>query len=206
MAKIAGDIVLLAQTEVAEVSEAPAPGKGGSSAMPHKHNPVDAIAALAAARLAIGATPVVLAAMAHEHERAAGGWQAEWAAVPDLFRYTAGAAERVRSAVAGLHIDPARMRANLDLSGGLIMAEALTIALAAHAGRSEAQRMVKDVCSQAQAAGGTLHRAALDDPHIRAALSTEEIERALDPAGYLGSADALIDRALASYHELRGMR
>jgi 3-carboxy-cis,cis-muconate cycloisomerase len=203
MAKIAGDIVLLAQTEVAEVAEASAPGKGGSSAMPHKHNPVDAIAALAAARLAIGTTPVVVSAMAHEHERAAGGWQAEWAAIPELFRYTAGAVERVRSAIVGLQIDPARMRANLDLSGGLVMAESLTMALAGHISRLEAQRVVKDTCSRAQATGSTLHQAALDDPHIRAALSPKDIGRALDPAGYLGSADALIDRALERYNEVR---
>jgi 3-carboxy-cis,cis-muconate cycloisomerase len=203
MAKIAGDIVLLAQTEVAEASEAPAPGKGGSSTMPHKHNPVDAIAALAAARLAIGAAPVVLFAMAHEHERAAGGWQAEWAAIPGLFRYTAGAVERVRGAVAGLQVEPERMRANLDLSRGLIMAESLTMTLAAHVGRREAQRVVKQVCDHAQTAGSTLHQAALDDPQICAALSAEEIDRALDPAAYLGSADTLIDRALELYNKMR---
>jgi 3-carboxy-cis,cis-muconate cycloisomerase len=199
MAKIAGDIVLLAQTEVAEAAEAQAPDKGGSSAMPHKHNPVDAIAALAAARLAVGVTPVILSAMQHEHERAAGGWQAEWAAIPDLFRYTAGAVERVRGAVVGLQVDPARMRANLDNSGGFIMAESLSLALAPHTGRPQAQRIVRDACSRAQAAGSTLRQAALDDPRIGAVLSAEEIDRALDPAGYLGSANALIDRALESY-------
>ena len=140
MAKIADDVVLLAQTEVGEVSEGTAPGKGGSSAMPQKHNPVDATAALASARLAVGGVPVILSAMAQEHERAIGGWQAEWAAIPDLFRFTAGAVERVRGAVAGLQVDTARMKANLDLTGGLIMAESLTMALAPHIGRPEAQR------------------------------------------------------------------
>ena len=85
MAKIAQDIVLLAQTEVGEVAEAAAPGKGGSSALPHKRNPVDAMQALAAARLAMGAVPVILAALPQEHERAVGGWQAEWAAIPICF-------------------------------------------------------------------------------------------------------------------------
>ncbi|HET9224578.1 MAG TPA: hypothetical protein VFO07_18840, partial [Roseiflexaceae bacterium] len=165
--------------------------------------PVDAIAALAAARLAIGAAPVVLFAMAHEHERATGGWQAEWATIPDLFRYTAGAVERVRGAVAGLQVEPERMRANLDLSGGAIMAESLTMALAAHVGRLEAQRVVKQVCDRAQAAGSTLRQAALDDPPTCAVLSAEEIDRALDPASYLGSADTLIDRALELYDETR---
>ena len=114
MAKIAEDVVLLAQTEVGEVSEGAAPGKGGSSAMPQKHNPVDATGAIASARLAVGVVPVILAAMAQEHERAVGGWQAEWAALPDLFRFTASAVERVRGAVGNLQVFPERMRANLN--------------------------------------------------------------------------------------------
>src|SRR5258707_2894037 len=146
MAKIAGEVVLLGQTEVGEASEGAAPGKGGSSAMPQKHNPVDATLAIAPARLAVGVVPVILSAMAQEHERAAGGWQSEWAAIPDLFHYTAAAVERVGEAVSGLQVDPARMKANLDLTGGLIMAEALTMALALHLGRPEAQRIVQSLC------------------------------------------------------------
>src|SRR6185437_15559363 len=142
------------------VSEGTASGKGGSSAMPQKHNPVDATGAIASARLAIGEVPVILSAMAQEHERAVGGWQVEWAAVPNLFRYTAGAVERVRDAVGGLEIDPVRMRANLALTRGLIMAESLTMALAPHVGRSEAQRVVKALCDRADRAGLHLHQAA----------------------------------------------
>lgn len=106
MAKIAGDITLLAQNEVGEVSEGAVPGKGGSSAMPQKHNPVDAISAISSARLAVGVVPVLLSAMAQEHERAAGGWQVEWAAIPNLFRFTAGAVERVRTQLAALRSIP----------------------------------------------------------------------------------------------------
>lgn len=201
MAKIAGDIVLLAQTEVGEASEASAPGKGGSSAMPHKHNPVDATMALAAARLAIGGVPVVLSAMQQEHERAAGGWQAEWAALPGIFCATAGAVARGRGALEGLQADAGQMRANLDLGGGLLMAEALTVALAPQIGRPEAQRLVQSVAGRVQA-GITFRQALLEDAEIAKLLSAEEIDRALDPAAYLGSADALIDRALASYQEL----
>jgi len=101
MAKVAQDVVLLAQTEVGEAAEARAPGKGGSSAMPQKRNPVDATLALAAARLAVGQVPVILAAMTQEHERAVGGWQAEWAAIPDLFRFAGGAAARRRGGARG---------------------------------------------------------------------------------------------------------
>jgi len=196
MAKIATDLVLLAQTEVGEVAEAAAPGKGGSSTLPQKRNPVDATMALASARLALGQVPVILAAMAQEHERAVGGWQAEWSALPDLFRFTDGVVERVRAAVAGLEVDAARMRANLDLTDGLIVAESLTTALAATLGRGEAHHLVQAACGRATAGGTNLERAALDDAAIRAALSPEQIGAALDPSTYLGSTDAFIQRAL----------
>ena len=203
MAKVASDIALLAQTEVGEVSEGAAPGKGGSSAMPQKHNPVDATSAIAAARLAIGVVPVVLSAMQQEHERAVGGWQAEWAAIPNLFCYTASAVEGVRGAVTGLQVDSARMKANLDLTGGLIMAESLTMALAPKVGRPEAYRIVQTISNQVTGSGKTLRQVALEDGQVSAVLSPEEIDAALDPARYLGSADAFIDRALAAYQRVK---
>lgn len=206
MAKIAEDVVLLAQTEVGEASEGAAPGKGGSSAMPQKHNPVDAIGALASARLAIGVVPVLLAAMAQEHERAVGGWQTEWSAIPDLFRFTASAVERVRSALDGLQIDPERMHANLNLTGGLIMAESLTMALAPHLGRPEAQRIVQAICEQAVKSGVELRQGVIEYAQVTAVLSPEEIDIALDPVYYLGSTDAFINRALAAYREIQTSR
>ena len=171
MAKIAGDVVLLAQTEVGEASEGSAPGKGGSSAMPQKHNPVDATGAIASARLAVGVVPVILSTMAQEHERAVGGWQAEWAAIPDLFRFTASAVERMRQAVGGLQVDPARMSANLGLTRGLIMAEPLTMALAPHVGRPEAQRIVQAAVDHAMKSNADLRHSALEDVQVRAVLS-----------------------------------
>jgi 3-carboxy-cis,cis-muconate cycloisomerase len=206
MAKIADDVILLAQSEIGEASEGSAPGKGGSSAMPQKHNPVDAVAARAAARLAIGTVPVILSAMEQEHERAAGGWQAEWMAIPALFRYTAGAVERVRGAVSGLQIDAARMKANLALSGGLAMSESLTMALATHIGRPEAYRIVQQLSKRVVETGEGLQQAALEDAQVSAVLKQEEIERALDPTAYLGSTGLFIDRALASYREQRTSR
>lgn len=199
MAKIAEDVVLLAQTEVGEVSEGVAPGKGGSSAMPQKHNPVDATGAIASARLAVGVVPVILAGMAQEHERAVGGWQAEWVAIPDLFRFTASAVERVRGAVGNLQVFPARMRANLNSTSGLIMAESLSMALAPHMGKQEAQHIVQATCEQAIKSGIDLRQAALENAQVYAVLSPAEIERALDPATYLGSTDAFISRALEAY-------
>lgn len=206
MAKIADDLVLLAQTEVGEATEASAPGKGSSSAMPQKHNPVDATNALAAARLAIGTVPVILSAMTQEHERAVGAWQAEWAAIPNLFCFTACAVERVRDAVAGLQVDPVRMQANLDLTHGLIMAESLTMALAPHIGRSEAYRLVQAACQRATTSGMHLRQVAMQDTQVRAALSPAEIEQALDPNRYLGSTNFFIDRALQAYQKVQSLQ
>jgi len=202
MGKIANDIVLLAQTEVGEVAEAAAPGKGGSSALPHKQNPVDAMFALAAAKLAVGIAPTLLATMLQEHERSVGSWQAEWSAIPALFGHTSSTIEHVQNAVSGLVINSERMRANLDQSHGLIMSEALSTALAATIGRAEAQRIVTAAAERAGATDATLHQIALGDPAIRTVLSESGIEQALDPAGYLGITDTLIDRALAGFRAM----
>ncbi len=206
MAKIAEDLVLLAQTEVGEASESAAPGKGGSSAMPQKHNPVDATGALASARLAIGMVPVILSAMTQEHERAVGGWQAEWSAVPSLFRYTASAVDHVQNALRDLQVDTSRMSTNLNLTRGLIMAESLTMALAPHLGKPEAQHLVQALCERAAKSDMTLRQASLAESQVQAILSTEEIDHALDPSSYLGSTNTFIDRALAEYHEIKSQR
>jgi 3-carboxy-cis,cis-muconate cycloisomerase len=205
MAKIATDVVLLAQTDVAEVSEGSAPGKGGSSAMPQKNNPIDATMALASARLATGNMSVIISAMTNEHERAVGGWQAEWVAIPDLFRRTSSAVDRVRNLLSELQVDPARMRQNLERDAGLIMAESLSTALLPYLGRQEAQEVVQAACERAQTTGSTLTQTALTDPKILAVLSPEAISRALDPAGYSGSTDEMIRRALTTYREARSL-
>jgi 3-carboxy-cis,cis-muconate cycloisomerase len=110
------------------------------------------------------------------------------------------------TAVAGLEVDATRMRANLDMTGGLIMAESLTMALALHMGRPEAQHLVKKLCDQAARSGSSLRQIAQADEQVCAQLSSEEIERALDPSRYLGSTNTFIDRALASYREVRSLR
>jgi len=199
LGKIAGDLVLLAQTEVGEASEARAAGKGGSSTLPQKHNPVNATLAISASRLALGVVPVVLGAMSQEHERAAGGWQAEWEALPRLFCYSSGAALRVRDTLADVRPDPARMQANLIHTGGLIMAEALAMALAPHSGRFEATRLVRELTERVLETGDELRQVALGDERVRAVLTPEEVDAILDPASYLGSAGTYIDRALAEY-------
>jgi 3-carboxy-cis,cis-muconate cycloisomerase len=181
------------------------PGKGGSSTMPQKHNPVDAAFAIASARLAVGEVSVILSAMMQEHERAVGGWQTEWVALPSLFRYTSGAVEHVREMIRGLTVDPARMRANVELTRGLIMAESLTMALAPHVGRSEAQRIVKALCDRAVKLGVHLRQVVLEEEQVLGILSLEDVGRALDPSAYLGSTIVFIERALASYREANGL-
>jgi 3-carboxy-cis,cis-muconate cycloisomerase len=201
LGKIATDIILLSQNEVAEVAEGMAEGKGVSSAMPQKRNPVDAVEAIAASRLAIGIVPVILAAMSQEHERGAGGWQTEWQAIPDLFRHTGRASRHVHAALSGLEVFPERMRENIDVAGGVLMAESLVVALAASIARPEAQRLVGDLTASALKTGASLLDVARVDERVTSVLSSSAIEKALDPAAYLGSSDALIDRALQSWRD-----
>jgi 3-carboxy-cis,cis-muconate cycloisomerase len=200
MSKIASDIALLAQTEIGEVSEGAQPGKGESSAMPQKRNPVDAMSARAAARLAIALVPTLMSGD-HELERSIGAWQTEWVALPRLFGHTAGAVSHVRQLLAGLEVHEDRMRRNLELAGGTLMAEALTVAIAAKLGRHEAQRIVRAECERALRDEITLREAAVEDTCTAGVLSREEIEHALDPAHYLGSSNDLIDLALESFRK-----
>jgi 3-carboxy-cis,cis-muconate cycloisomerase len=201
-AKIAGDIVLLAQTEVAEVAEGSPAGTGGSSAMPQKRNPVQAVSAMSAARLAIGAVPVVLSAMHQEHERGAGGWQTEWVAIPDAFRHTVRAVTHLALSLSSLDVRVDRMRSNLGAASGTRMSESLATALAAPVGRPEAMRLVGELSERALREHSTLRDAARADSRVTTVLDSPAIDRAVDPSAYLGNTDQLIDRALASWREL----
>jgi 3-carboxy-cis,cis-muconate cycloisomerase len=202
MAKIAGDVVLLMQTEVGEATEGASAGRGTSSALPHKRNPVLASGAIASARLAVGTVPVVLSAMMQEHERAAGGWQAEWLAIPELFRLTAATVDRVRSIVENIEIDAERMSANLDMSRGQIMSEALVMALAPHVGRPEAYRLVASAGERAAQHGKDLRGIAADDGQISQVLAPDVLEGVFSPDAYLGSTDAFIERAVEGYRAI----
>jgi 3-carboxy-cis,cis-muconate cycloisomerase len=199
MAKIARDVVLLMQTEVAEVAEAPESGKGGSSTMPQKRNPVDATAAIASAQLAFGLLPVAFAATVQEHERGAGNWQTEWIAVPDLLRYTAGAVAGVRSALRGLEVNTERMGSNLEMSRGLVMAEALAMALAPSVGKHEAHQILAAASRRATEQDADLRSIAAKDSQILAHLSPDALDQIFDPLSYLGSSNAFVQRALESF-------
>lgn len=196
LAKIAGDVLLMAQTEVGEVEEADG---GTSSAMPHKRNPVRAVLVTAATRRVPGLVATQLASMDHEHERAAGAWHAEWETSTELLRLVGGAAHGTRELLARLVVHPGRMRANLDLTGGLPLAENVATRLAPALGRSAAQDLVAEVCRDAVAGGLHLGDALAADIRVVEHLSTDEIGEALDPTGYVGGAAAFVDRALAAH-------
>lgn len=198
LAKIALDLQLLAQTEVGEVREG---GEaGGSSAMPHKHNPVGSMWTRAGATLARGHASVLLGSLAGEHERGAGAWQAEWEALSGALATTGGAAAALAGALEGLEVDVARMRENLGLTGGLVVTERLALVLTERLGRTAARDLVRDASLRAAASGRPL---AEELQGLDTGLTADEIEDVLDPTTYLGSAGALVDRAIARYETER---
>jgi 3-carboxy-cis,cis-muconate cycloisomerase len=198
LAKLATDVILLAQTEVGELSEPYIAGRGSSSTMPQKRNPIASEYILAAARTVHALVPVMLGAMAADHERATGPWQAELLALPQAFVLTHGALLHASAIAEGMVTDTDRMRRNLDLTGGLIVAEAVMMGLAPHLGRGEAHHVVKHACDAALAESIPLADALMRETAVAARLDRAAIERLTDPAHYLGSADAFIDRVLAA--------
>lgn len=199
LGKIGLDVALLMQSEVGELVD---PQAGGSSTMPHKRNPVDPAFATAAARLALTGLAGVLPAALQEHERAVGGWQTEWAAVPRTLDHAVAAAERVRATVARVQVDAAAMRANLEATRGAVMAEALALALAPQLGRDEASRLVREAVDRAAREGSDLHAAVAGDERVRRVLPGEALAARLDPASYLGATTAFVDRALERWREV----
>ncbi|WP_132881264.1 3-carboxy-cis,cis-muconate cycloisomerase [Tamaricihabitans halophyticus] len=192
--KIAGDVLLLAQTELAEVAEHGPAGSGGSSTMPHKRNPVAAVAARASARQAPGLVATLLAAMAQEHQRGMGSWHAEWQPLTELLRASGSAAYWLRESLARLRVDPGRMRENLASTDGLLLAERVSTELTPALGRLTAHDAVTG-CAVPDGRSSFAARLAAD-PVIGAQLDAERIAELLDPAGYLGSAKEFVDRVL----------
>jgi 3-carboxy-cis,cis-muconate cycloisomerase len=199
LGKMARDVSLLMQTDVAEAAEPPGPGRGGSSTMPHKRNPVACAVALTAAMRVPALVSTMLSGMVQEHERALGGWQAEWDTLPDIVLLSSGALRQMRDVAAGLQVDAARMRANLDLTHGLIMGEAVMLALGAAMGRMAAHKLVEQASAQAAASGRHLREVLREDADVRRHLSSEALDTLLDPANYRGAAGAFVDRVLASH-------
>lgn len=199
LGKMARDISLLMQTDVAEVAEPAAPGRGGSSTMPHKRNPVGCAIALTAAMRVPALVSTMLSGMVQEHERALGGWQAEWDTLPDIVLLCSGALRQMRDVAAGLQVDAGRMRANLDLTHGLIMGEAVMLALGPAIGRMAAHELVEQASAQAAANGLHLRDVLGGDAEVGRHLSSDALDRLFDPAAYLGGTGAFVDRVLASH-------
>ena len=199
LGKVALDVTLLAQTEVAEVSEAGEEGRGGSSTLPHKRNPVGAVLITAATRRVPGLVATLLGATPQEQERATGAWHAEWEPQVELLRLVGGAAARTRELLEGLEVHPDRMRANLDATGGLLLTERVAGALADALGRVAANDLVQRLAHEAAASGRPLREVLAADPTVREHLEEADLDRLLDPEGYLGSAGQFIDRALAAH-------
>ena len=198
LAKIATDIMLMMSTEFGgEVMEPFVKGRGASSTMPQKGNPISSEIMLATAKAVRQQVALVLDAMVQDFERATGPWHLEWLALPEAFLLTASCLHQARFALSGLTVDAARMRANLGMSGGLIVAEAVMMAAAPALGRQHAHDVVYDACRAAITSGRTLAEALAEVPEIVDALGgIEGVQRRCDPANYLGLAPAMVDRVL----------
>ncbi|HEY5366456.1 MAG TPA: 3-carboxy-cis,cis-muconate cycloisomerase [Casimicrobiaceae bacterium] len=198
LGKLARDVALLAQTEVAEAFEPSAPGRGGSSTLPHKRNPVGCAVALAAALRVPHLVATMFCAAVQEHERGLGDWAAEWDTLPALFELTAGALAAMVAVVEGLDVDTARMRANLDLTRGQLMSEAVQMALAVDIGKQDAHALVAEIGRHAAREGRALGVALKADARVGRWLDAAAIDRLVDPANYLGMSAAFVDRVLAA--------
>jgi 3-carboxy-cis,cis-muconate cycloisomerase len=196
--KIARDVQLMMQTDVGEAFEPSGEGRGGSSTMPHKRNPVAAAAGLGAATMAPNLAATIFAAQIQDHERSAGPWHAEWPTLPALLLVTSGALAAVVDIAEGLEVDAIRMRVNLDATHGLIMAEAVTMALAEKLGKSDAHHLIEAASKKAAAEKRHLRDVLTADSKITAQLGGDHIARLFEPMAYQGASQALIDRLLAS--------
>jgi len=203
LGKIARDVALCMQTEIGELAEPEAHGRGGSSTMPHKRNPVGSAAIATAALRMPGLMATLHAGLVQEHERALGGWQSEWDTMPQIAALCAGAAHNARLLLQGLQVRPERMRANLDATRGLILGEAAMLALGGRMGRLQAHELVEAASRHATEHGLSLPQAlrvVLDrDPDTAGLLDDAEIARLADPARYTGQAGAFVDRVLAQW-------
>ena len=203
LGKIATDVMLLMQTEVGEAFEPFMPGRGSSSTMPQKRNPISAELMAAAARSVRQDVGLMLDSLAGaDHERATGPWHLEWIALPRAFIATGGALAQAKVLAGGLIVDAARMRKNLDMTGGLIVAEAVMMALAEKIGRGPAHDCVYGACRRALDSGTMLLDELRKERQVTTAIDAATLESLVDPAQYLGSATQMIDRVLAAHARL----
>jgi 3-carboxy-cis,cis-muconate cycloisomerase len=198
LGKIALDIMIMASTEFAELYEPFVKGRGGSSTMPQKRNPISSELMLAASKAVRQHAGLMLDAVVQDLERATGPWHAEWMAIPESFVLTAGALHQAKFALGGLIVDENKMAENLDISRGLIVAEAVMMGLAPQIGRQQAHDIVYDACRLANENGMSLADALSADPQVSGRIDRATIERLTSPKNYLGLAPEMVDRVLAS--------
>jgi 3-carboxy-cis,cis-muconate cycloisomerase len=195
--KIALDVKLMMQTEVEEVYEPFHEGRGSSSTMPQKRNPISSVYITALTSLVRQHVAALLDAMVEDHERATGPWEIEWIALPEIFLLSAGALAQTKFIVSGLQVDAKKMRANLDITRGLIVSEAVMMGVAPYLGRQRAHDLIYDICRQVIATGRTLLDLLAEDKEISAHLDRAALAKLCDPANYLGQAGEMVDRVLA---------
>ena len=195
--KIAFDVKLMMQTEVEEVYEPFHEGRGSSSTMPQKRNPISCVYITAQTGVVRTQVAALLNAMEQDHERSTGQWEIEWIVLPEIFVLSAGCLAQTRFLVGGLQVDEKRMRANLDITKGLIVSEAVMMGLGPHLGRQFAHDLVYDICRQVVATGRPLAELLAENKEIAKHLNRAEIEKLCDPANYLGQAGEMVDRVLA---------
>jgi 3-carboxy-cis,cis-muconate cycloisomerase len=196
LGKIGLDIMIMASTEFAEAYEPFVKGRGASSTMPQKRNPISSELMLAASKGVRQHAGLMLDAMVQDFERATGPWHAEWMAIPESFMLTAGALHQAKFALGGLIVDEKRMADNLDISRGLIVAEAVMMGLAPQIGRQQAHDVVYDACRVVNEKGGTLADALAVNPEVSGRIDRATIDRLTSPKNYLGLAPAMVDRVL----------
>ncbi|WP_375459228.1 adenylosuccinate lyase family protein [uncultured Enterovirga sp.] len=203
LGKMATDVADLCSTEIGEVAEPHLPGRGGSSAMPHKRNPVSATVILSAHAAAPGHLVTLAGSMAAAHGRPAGAWHAEWHALPSLFGLASGALAEARRLAEGLVVDPERMRRNLDATRGLLFADAVAARLTASLGRAGAHAMMERLAGRVREAGVMLREAVERDPDFAGRFSSADLDAAFDPGPSVAAAAGWIDRVTAEVARVR---
>jgi 3-carboxy-cis,cis-muconate cycloisomerase len=203
LGKISTDVKLLMQTEVGEVFEPFHEGRGSSSTMPQKRNPISSLYIHANTALVRQHAAALFEAAVADHERSTGPWEIEWIALPEIFLLSAGALAQTRLLVEGLQVDAAQMRANLDITHGTIVSEAVMMGLGPYLGRQRAHDLVYDICREATTSRTPLVDLLARNPEISKHLSRAELERMVDPAHYLGLAGEMVDRVLAIEQQVR---
>ncbi|ASU39699.1 3-carboxy-cis,cis-muconate cycloisomerase [Herbaspirillum sp. meg3] len=203
LGKIALDIMIMASTEFGEVYEPFVKGRGASSTMPQKRNPISSELMLAASKAVRQHAGLMVDAMVQDFERATGPWHAEWIAIPESFILTAGALHQAKFALGGLIVDTDRMKVNLGISKGLIVAEAVMMGMAPLIGRQQAHDIVYDACRSANENKGSLADALAAMPEVTKHFDRATIDRLTDPENYLGLAPQMVDQAIQLSGEIK---